>query len=398
MAKQKAAPHETKKHIARAEREQRQRRLIFALAIAVGVIVIVLVGVGIYDSYFVKPHKPVAVVNGEEIPARLFEARIRWAQRTLVAQMSSQIELLNAFADQPELSQTLQQQIIELQTQLSNPALLAQDVLIQLTTEALFREEAERRGITVSEEEIDNTIYELFDFFPDGTPTPLPTSVNDRENADEGETSTTAIPQSTPTVYAQENFDEDYKIFVNSLRDFRIDEADFRDLVKNQVLQAKVQEAFEAETVLPESEEQVLIQHLLVEDEAVAEEVLQRYEDGQAWKDLVLEYSEDTSTKETAGEIGWFNLLELQSQFSQEGIIIFTSPLGLVIGPVESPFGFHLIIVNGREDRPLSESALERLRQTTLGEWVQSLRAEAEIEIIDGWEAYLPPAFAPAGG
>jgi len=396
MAKQKAPPRETKKHVARADLERRQRRLIIALMIAIGIIVIVLVGAGIYDTYFVKPYESVAVVNGEEIHAGLFETRVRWAQRTLVAQMGSQIELLNAFADEPELTQTLQEQILELQAQLSNPALLAQDVFDQMITEAVFRQEAERRGITVSADEIDNTIYELFDFFPDGTPTPLPTSGG--ETSEEGESGSTEVPQPIPTVYTRENYDEDYKNFVDSLRDFRIKEADFRDLVRNQLLQAKVQEAFQAEMDIPENEEQVLVQHLIVQDEAVAEEVFQRYEDGQPWEDLVLEYSEDTSTNENAGEIGWLSLGDLQSQFGQQGIVVFTSPLGEVIGPIESSIGFHLIIVNGREDRPLSEFVLERLTQTNFGNWVQSLRAEAEIEIIDGWEEFLPPPFAPAAG
>ncbi len=390
MAKQKAPPRETKKHVARADLERRQRRIIIALMIAIGIIIIVLVGAGIYDTYFVKPYESVAVVNGEEIRAGLFETRVRWAQRTLVAQMGSQIELLNAFADEPELTQTLQEQILELQAQLSNPALLAQDVFDQMTTEAVFRQEAERRGITVSAEEIDNTIYELFDFYPDGAPTPLPTL--------ESELGSTEVPKPIPTVYTREDYDEDYQNFVNSLRDFRIKEADFRDLVRNQLLQAKVQEAFQAEMDIPENEEQVLVQHLIVQDEAVADEAFQRYEEGRPWEELVLEYSEDTSTNETAGEIGWLSLGDLQGQFGQQGLIIFTSPLGQVIGPIESSIGFHLIIVNGREDRPLSEFALERLTQTIYGDWVQSLRAEAEIEILDGWEEHLPPPFAPAAG
>ncbi len=396
MAKQKAPPRETKKHVARADLERRQRRLIIALMIAIGIIVFVLVGVGIYDTYFVKPYESVAVVNGEEISAGLFETRVRWAQRTLVAQMGSQIELLNAFADEPELTQTLQGQILELQTQLSNPAMLAQDVFDHMTTEAVFRQEADRRGIIVSAEEIDNTIYELFNFYPDGTPTPSPTS--ESGSSEEGESGSTELPQPIPTVYTREDFDEDYKIFVESLRDFRIKEADFRDLVKNQLLQAKIQEAFQDEMDIPENEEQVLVQHLIVQAEAVAEEVFQRYEDGQPWEELVLEYSEDTSTNENAGEIGWQSLGDLQSQFGQQGILIFTSPLGQVIGPVESSIGFHLIMVDGKEDRPLSEFALQRLTQTMYSNWVQSLRTEAEIEIIDGWEEHLPPPFAPAAG
>lgn len=398
MVKQKAAPRETKKHIARAERERRQRQLIITLMIAVGIIVVVLVGVGIYDTYFVQPFEPVAVINGEVIPAGLFETRVRWAQRTLVAQMGSQIELLNAFADEPELAQTLQTQILELQGQLSNPALLAQDVFDQITTEAVFRQEAERRRITVSAEEIDKTIYELFDFYPDGTPTPLPTSDDVIEGSNEGETISTEVPQQVPTAYTRDAFDEDYKIFVDSLRDFRINEADFRDLVRNQFLQVKVQEAFEAEIEIPETEEQVLIQHLFVQDEALAEEVFRRYKDGQAWEELIHEYSEDTSTNETAGEIGWLNLQDLQRQFGEQGILIFTFPQGEVMGPVESSLGFHLVNVVAREDQPPSEFSLQQLKQKIYSDWVQSLREEADIEIIEGWEEHLPPAFSPAAG
>ena len=53
-----------------------------------------------------------------------------------------------------------------------NPELVTLHDGLKMTDEILIRQEAEKRGITVSKEEIDNYFKETFGFFPNGTATP----------------------------------------------------------------------------------------------------------------------------------------------------------------------------------------------------------------------------------
>ena len=49
------------------------------------------------------------------------------------------------------------------------------DMLEQMIQDKLIRQEAKRRGITVTKAEVDKAIQEAFGYFPNGTPTPEPT-------------------------------------------------------------------------------------------------------------------------------------------------------------------------------------------------------------------------------
>ena len=66
---------ETKKHLARAEREAQQRRWILIGTISIVAILVFVLGYGLYDTTFVQPFKMVAEVNGETITAGDFEGR-----------------------------------------------------------------------------------------------------------------------------------------------------------------------------------------------------------------------------------------------------------------------------------------------------------------------------------
>ena len=67
---------QSKKHIARLERERRQTKLIQYIAIGVVAAVILVLGYGYLDLTVLQKYQPVAEVNGEKITTKEFQARV----------------------------------------------------------------------------------------------------------------------------------------------------------------------------------------------------------------------------------------------------------------------------------------------------------------------------------
>ena len=81
------------------------------------------------------------------------------------------------FQDSPETQASFVNQISQIQSQLS-PSLIGQQTLDQMVDDLLIRQEAQRRNITVSDDEVDQAFQEALGYFPDGIPTSTPTLVS----------------------------------------------------------------------------------------------------------------------------------------------------------------------------------------------------------------------------
>src|SRR5262245_11789517 len=159
----------TKKHIARLERERRQVRLIRAIAIGGVLIVVILLAYGYLDLNVFRLQKPVAEVNDEVITTRAWQERVRFQRVNL-------LNLYNTYIFyQQNFGMDTSQQQQEVQFYLQSPETLGQQIIDQMIDEALIRQEAAKRGITVSEEEIQKEIQNEYGFFPNGTPSPTTT-------------------------------------------------------------------------------------------------------------------------------------------------------------------------------------------------------------------------------
>jgi parvulin-like peptidyl-prolyl isomerase len=400
----------TRKHRARAERERIQRRWIVTGTIITVVIVVGLLAYGLYDSRYVQPRIVIAEVNGNTITKGEFQARVRLMQRQLLAQLNSYVQMESFFASDPNTLSQIRSLQSQIQAQLSNVELLGQQVIEQLITDELIKQAAQERGIEVTQVEIEKRIEEDFGYFADGTPTPLPTftpfpSVTPDVTATAvaaltatpGPSPTNAptrTPQPTPTAYTFDAFEDEYKQFMDSLSDFRIKESDYLAFVEATLYREKLQEAYEPD--VPAEQEQVLVNHILVPDLETGEEVLEQVEQGEAWSDLVTEYSQDFATVENDGLIGWRTLAELLTTYGQAGVAAFGSPPGEISGPFQSEFGWHLFRVEERDERPLSEEAFALAKEQAYTTFLNNLRAEADTTINENWVEHLPQSVAPA--
>ncbi|HET9587228.1 MAG TPA: peptidylprolyl isomerase [Anaerolineales bacterium] len=413
----------TKKHMARLERERRQANIIRGIAIAGILIVLFLLGYGYLNVNVLQLREPVAEVNGEEITTREWQERVQ-LQR---------VNLLNLYQTyqfyQQSFGMDTTQQLQEIQITLQSPELLGQDVLDQMIDEVLIRQEAERRGISVSEEEVEAAVRAAYGFFPDGTPTPTitptefslptlsaqqltvypstatptavltstPASTNTPNSAVTATpTSTTApptptfVPQeptATATPFTLEGFNTQYGETLANFEDAGISEATLRAAYENQLLREKLQE--EVTTDTPRSEEQVWARHILVADLGEARSILAQLQHGADFAELAREHSTDTGSGAKGGDLGWFGRGAMVAEFEETA---FSLEIGEISEPVQSQFGYHIIQVLGHDNIPLNATEYQEKRQTAFTEWLAQAREEADITIYDIWRERVPPA------
>lgn len=434
MAQRRDRRTPTKKHLARIERERIQRRYLYAGAIAVSVLVVGLVGFGLLQQQFIQPNQPVATVAEETITTREFQQRVRYERRQLVQQFMNTYQTMQLFGGGDENTQAFfVQNLRQIEFQL-DPASLGQQVLDLMIEDTLIREEAARRNITVSQEEVDEVLQEAFGYFPEGqppTPTPLPTtaptstlsptqlallpptatptevitptqeitttpSIESTTTVESTpivtatqtttDTLATATPVPTPTAYTFDAYQSDYQDFLEALQnDIDFSEQQLREVIENQLYREKVFEALTAD--VPRTQEQVWARHILVEDQETAEQVLSQVESGEDFAQLAAEFSTDESNKDQGGDLGWFPLGRMAAEFEK---VAFNLSIGAVSEPVETQFGWHIIQVLGHEERPLSTSEYRQIRQAEFDSWLAEQRAAHEVETFDHWRDRVP--------
>ncbi len=133
-------------------------------------------------------------------------------------------------------------------------------------------------------------------------------------------------------------------------------------------------------------EEQVRARHILKrvtpdQPEAQAEAVLlaarKRIEAGEDFTALASQLSEDEGTASRGGDLGLFARGAMVKPFEDAA---FAAPVGTLVGPIKTDFGYHLIRVEEHQTGGLEpfEKVRERIRARLLGERVDEL-AEAKI-------------------
>jgi len=386
MAKKKKKTRElTKKEIRLSKKAQRQRRMVLVGAIAVASVIVALLAFGLYQEYIAKPAEPVATVGGVPVRTDIYQKMVRYYRSNLknqLAALQDQLTRLDPNDQSTEfIAQYYQQQIEQLQTQLGDPQTLGEQVLDDLIDDELIRQEATRRGITVTPEEVQLEIETQFGY-ERNPPTPTPTPII---------TATQAItPTPTATPLTLDRFQEMYATTLEALNERAgFSEADFRDIFEAMLYREKLQEAMDKEvptiadqvharqiqvtgeeqaqaimTLLDEGTDEAsatdAIRVLLAEEGVKTEEEIRAEKDPQellaqlkeseepfAW--LAQNFSKDTSNKDAGGDLGWFSKGQMVPEFEE---VAFSTPAGEIGGPVETQFGWHVILVHETTEEP----------------------------------------------
>lgn len=88
-----------------------------------------------------------------------------------------------------------------------------------------------------------------------------------------------------------------------------------------------------------------------------AEELIRELKGGADFAQLAREYSEDEGSASQGGDLGWFKRGTMTPLFEEA---VFKAPIGELVGPVETKFGLHIIIVEDRKVEDGVEQAKAR--------------------------------------
>lgn len=133
--------------------------------------------------------------------------------------------------------------------------------------------------------------------------------------------------------------------------------------------------------------ERVRARQILVADAGEARAALNRLQAGESFAEVARAVSQSPDA-EQGGDLGFFPAGEMPPEFDE---VVFSLPKGEVSSPVKSDYGVHLFLVEERrpaqrmsleEATPMIRSQLLRIkRERAYQEWLQDLGARAELQI-----------------
>lgn len=424
-----------KKHVARLQREKQQTRIILYSFFGILGAVILLLVYGWLDINYFQLQKPVATVNGVEIRLEDFEPRVRLERQKLINQYFQIEQYIQIFGSVEAASQflgvDLNSQAQSIQFQLNSPTSVGQITLNQMIDEEIIRQEAAKRGITISEAELQEAIQSFFGYFPNGTPTPTttptafntpeipiealliitptlpatstpsPTAASANENSQPTATSTltstplpsatvgpSATPSPTSTPYTEEGFRQVIAESNKNLVKLGFNQDYYRNFIENQLLRKKLRDVIAIDVNVMQT--QVWARHILVADEQTANDIIAQVQNGEDFAELALTFSIDTASAVKGGDLGWFGPGMMVPEFEAAAFAL-NAPGDITLTPVKSKFGYHIIQLVAKQERPITNNQIEAEKDSIFQAWLTTAReTDYVVETFDFWQNRVP--------
>ena len=453
--KKKEEEQTIKKPSVHSKREKKQNKLIILGFIVTAALIIGMVGYALlYDTVF-KNYIPVAKVDNKKIDNEYFVERVRLERNAYIQQynmMYAQYQMFASTEEYADYADYYVSQLQQVQSVLSDYESFGELVLENMVDDQVIAIEAEKMGIVVSDEDVDEIIRELFDYYPDGTPTPKPTStpystptVTDEQQALLGYSAepeaTEEVVDETEVVETEEAVVEDETAAEDEAEDTAPSDEAAADAEAEEEVIPTATAAVEA-TATVEPTATPYTQELYDENYAnyiadlesinVQEEYLRQYiyyylvaqkvqekiagevpvEQEQVWGRHILVETEaeaqDVLTRLNEGE-DWNDLaaeVSLDTSNNSNGGDLgwfargymvapfeeaaFALPVGEISEPVETDYGWHIIQVIAHETRPMSADDYAYAQESAYNEWLTEAKESKNIKINDVWKDLVP--------
>ena len=143
---------------------------------------------------------------------------------------------------------------------------------------------------------------------------------------------------------------------------------------------------------------QVCVSHILVETEEEAQAVEARLDAGEDFAAVATEVSIDTGSGATGGSLECASPARYVTGFAEATM---TAPIGEVTEPVESEYGFHIIVVDDRTEATAEEVQLimgDRALFDAVDQWLLDSITTADVVVVEQygtWETEPSPQVVP---
>ncbi|MGI8386042.1 foldase protein PrsA [Robertmurraya sp. P23] len=230
------------------------------------------------------------------------------------------------------------------------------DALDVLITNKLIELEADKQKITVSDEEVEEELATLAESY--GGETALEEAV----------------------VASGSTMDDVRDDIINYIKTEKLLEP------RIEITDEELQTYFDENKDTFATAEQVQASHILVADEATANEVKSKLDAGEDFSELAKEYSTDTTTAESGGDLGYFSSGDMVAEFEE---VAFALGVDEISAPVKTEYGYHIIkVVDHQEAKEANfEDSKEEITDTLMNDkmsteytvWLEELKEEYEI-------------------
>lgn len=335
----------------------------------VGFIALTFVVTALYGIDFSGSGKAVAIVDGEEISKQEFMSEFTLQQRRFQEQLAENYDakfdvvlkqsvieemvnryLLNQFAEKMGYSTTSQ----ELQAQIQSNKLFEEEgafsfsryeQLLRLNGYSVDEYEASKAKELKREQTKNNLLRSAF---------VTPNTLNRIQNLNSQQRQFDYIKISAndyldkvkvDTKSVRAHYDEQKESFVEPQK-IKIDyvELSLLDISKGiEVDEDQLFNFYEEEKQRFTTEEQRRAQHILIEDKAQAQSVLDQLNQGGSFAELARLHSMDPGSKDNAGDLGFFTRGVMVPEFEEK---VFSMKPGELSNLVKSDFGYHIIKLN----------------------------------------------------
>jgi peptidyl-prolyl cis-trans isomerase C len=174
----------------------------------------------------------------------------------------------------------------------------------------------------------------------------------------------------------------------NETRSLRAGEV-VNELATAAVTDEALQAAYEAAYANVEPATEYNAAHILVATEEEAAAVTARLEAGEDFGAVAMEVSTDTGSGANGGDLGWFGMGMMVPEFETA---VVAATVGEVTAPVQSQFGWHIILVKETRDQPAP--ALEDVRAELEG-GLQQTAIEGRLAELTAGATITRPETAP---
>lgn len=170
--------------------------------------------------------------------------------------------------------------------------------------------------------------------------------------------------------------------------------------VESTVEEPTVEDAEQAIAEAPSDWTEVCAVHILVETEDEATAVLGRLDDGEDFAVVAQEVSIDTGSGAAGGDLGCTSPAIYVPEFAEATM---SAEIGVVVGPVQSQFGYHVIRVDERTDVPV-EDVRQGLVESNVGQalsdWFVLAIESADVTVVEEYGTWqtdpFPAVVAPS--